>query len=196
VQRRPGASVGTLSPAELAEAIADGDADAERDLVVKYSEGLLYILQRETRDSLTAEDLCQETFRIVIERLRKRRLATPEKLASFIIGVGRKLLLAHRRAWSRLPLRSGVLGEVADAAPTPLDQTVHLEELRLLRRAIESLEVARDRELLTRCYLLDQDKDEVCEAVGLDRKQLNKAISRARSRLRKLLLDTDRLRAK
>ena len=190
-----GKGVGTLSPAKLAEAIANGDPDAERTLVVKYSEGLLYILQRETRDSLTAEDLCQETFRIVLERLRRRRLATPEKLAPFIIGVGRKLLLAHRRAASQLRVRSGGLEEVEDAMPTPLDQTVCQEEQRLLRQAIQSLAAMRDRELLTRCYLLDQDKDEVCQALGLDRKQLNKAISRARSRLRKLLIDADRSRA-
>jgi RNA polymerase sigma-70 factor (ECF subfamily) len=191
VQRRPGRSsegVGTPSPAKLAEAIANGDADAERALIVKYYEGVSYILHREMRDRPTADDLCQETFRIVIERLRKRRLAVPDKLAPFIVGVGRKLLQAHRRASSRLLWRTGVIEEIEDATPSPLEHAVCLEEQRLLRRAIESLAVARDRELLTRCYLLEQDKDEVCQALALDRKQLNKAVSRARSRLCKLLI--------
>ncbi len=62
---------GELPAAGLAEAIANGDADAENALVVKYAERLLYILQRETRDGATADDLCRETFRVVLERLRK-----------------------------------------------------------------------------------------------------------------------------
>lgn len=185
------------SASELAEAIANGDAAAERALVVKYGEGLLYILQRETRDGAIAEDLCQETLRVVLERLRKRRLAAPEKLASFIIGVGRKLVQAHRRASSRLLLQPGLLDELEDAAQTPLEQTVRAEERRLLARAIQSLPVRRDRELLTRCYLLDEDKDAVCEALGLERNQLNKVISRARSRLRALIVgSTGRTRLK
>ena len=178
------------SASELAEAIANNDADAEKMLVGKYSERLLYILKRETRDSSTAEDLCQETFRVVLERLRKKRLAAPDKLAPFIIGVARKLLQAHRRASSRLALQSTLVEEVQDAEEAPFEQAVRLEESRLLRRAIQNLTVARDRELLTRWYLADEDKEKVCEALGLERSQFNKAISRARSRLRKLLEDT------
>lgn len=183
------------SASALAEAIANGDADAESVLVAKYAERLLYILQRETRDGATAEDLCQETFRVVLERLRKRRLSAPDKLASFIIGVARKLLQAHRRASTRLPLQSGLLEEIEDAQQPPLEQAVRSEEDRLLRAAIQSLTVERDRELLTRCYLADEDKDQVCESLGLERSQLNKAISRARSRLRKLLEETTLHRA-
>jgi RNA polymerase sigma-70 factor (ECF subfamily) len=190
VQRRPRAnseSLRAISAAQLAEAIANGDAAAEEALVIKYAEGLRYILRREVRNGATAEDLCQETFRIVLERLRKRRLADPNKLPSFIIGVGRKLLQAHRRGSSRLLVQSGLLEDVEDAAPTPLDAAVRSDERRLLVRGIERLRVARDRELLTRCYLLEQDDQEICAALGLERSQLIKALSRARSRLRDLL---------
>lgn len=199
MQRRPGENpqaLRTLSAAQLAEAIAKGDAAAEEALVVKYAEGLRYILRRETRDSATADDLCQETFRVVLERLRKRRLADPDKLASFVIGVARKLLQAHRRASSRLLVQPGLLEQIEDAAQTPLEAAVRSEERRLLARAIEKLSVARDREILARCYLMDQDRQEICAALKLDRSQFNKALSRARSRLRDLLADTLRVGAR
>ena len=199
MHRRPTASSETLRAlpaAQLADAIANGDAAAEEALVNKYAQGLRFILRREAGNGATAEDLCQETFRIVLERLRKRRLADPTQLASFIIGVGRKLLQAHRRTSSRLFVQGGLLENLEDAAQTPLEAAVRSDERRLLARAIERLPVARDRELLTRCYLLEQDKQEVCAALGLERSQLSKALSRARSRLRDLVREATELGAR
>src|SRR5690606_6948381 len=118
---------------------------------------LLYILRRETRDDAAAQDLRQETFRIVLERLRRRRLAEPEKLASFIIGVGRKLALAHRRVSARLSFGGDTLDGIEDDTTTPLEHVARSEQRRLLACAIERLSAPRDRELLTRYYLMDQE---------------------------------------
>ncbi|HET8696271.1 MAG TPA: sigma-70 family RNA polymerase sigma factor, partial [Gammaproteobacteria bacterium] len=111
-------------------------------------------------------------------------------------GVARKLLQAHRRAASRLLVQPQLLEELEDATQTPLEAAVRSDERRLLERAIEKLGAARDRELLTRCYLLEQDRHEVCASLGLDRNQFNKALSRARSRLRNLLADGMQLGAR
>ena len=186
VQRRSDAVARHWTAAELAQAIAEGDTAAETALVLKYSEGLLYILRREARDGATAEDLCQETFRIVLERLRRRRLAEPDKLASFVIGVGRKLLLAHRRLSARLSFGHDTLEDIEDDGTTPLEHVARGEQRRLLAFAIGRLAAPRDRELLTRYYLMEQEKDEICNALRLEREQFTKAISRARVRLRKL----------
>jgi RNA polymerase sigma factor (sigma-70 family) len=91
-------------------------------------------------------------------------------------------------------LQYGRLEEIEDAMRTPLEEAVRLEERRLLREAIQSLTVPRDRELLTRRYLVDQDREEICEALGLEQRQFNKAASRARSRPRKLLEDVTHIR--
>lgn len=186
MRRRSSADARLWTAADLANAIAAGDAVAETALVFKYSEGLLYVLRRETRDRATAEDLCQETFRIVLERLRRRPLAEPDKLASFIIGVGRRLLLAHRRLSARLSVGHGAFEDIEDDTTTPLEHVVRAEQRRLLASAIERLAAPRDRELLTRYYLMEQEKEEICDALRLEREQFTKAISRARGRLRKL----------
>jgi RNA polymerase sigma-70 factor (ECF subfamily) len=186
VRRRSSEDARHWTAAELANAIADGDAVAETALVSKYSAGLFYILRRETRDGATAEDLCQETFRVVLERLRRRRLTDPDKLPSFIIGVGRRLLLAHRRVSARLSAGPDAVDEVEADTATPLEDIVRTEQRQLLASAIERLPTPRDRELLTRYYLMEQDKEEICKALRLEREQFTKAISRARVRLRRL----------
>lgn len=186
MHRRSGPDDRHWTAADLANAIADGDTVAETALVLKYSEGLLFILRREARDGATAEDLCQETFRVVLERLRRRRLAEPEKLASFIIGVGRRLLLAHRRLSSRLTFSPDTFEEIEDDTTPPLEHIERAEQRQLLASAIERLSAPRDRELLKRYYLMEQGKDEICAALRLERQQFTKAISRARVRLRRL----------
>ena len=47
--------------------------------------------------------------------------------------------------------------------------------------------VKRDREILTRFYVEDQDKDEICTALNLDSLHFNRVLFRARKRFRKIL---------
>src|SRR6186997_1959353 len=66
---------------DLVRRIAAGDAAAEASLVQRYSRGLLYLLRRLGAPPELAEHLHQETFRIVLDRLRRRGLEDPAGLA-------------------------------------------------------------------------------------------------------------------
>src|SRR5262250_76108 len=57
--------------AGLVRRIAARDAAAEGELVERYRRGILYLLRRLGAPPELADDLQQETFRIVIERLRQ-----------------------------------------------------------------------------------------------------------------------------
>ena len=87
--------------AELARRIAAGDAAAESELVERYSRGVLYLLRRTTRDPDLADDLHQETFRVVLERLRGKGIAEPERLAGFIRSTARNLFIGDYRKRAR-----------------------------------------------------------------------------------------------
>jgi RNA polymerase sigma-70 factor (ECF subfamily) len=173
---------------ELAQAIAARLPNAEARLVEQYRSAVQYILQREVRDRHLVDDLVQETFRITLERLRGRGIEHPERLAGFMVGIVRRLLKAHRRRARRVRNDSEeVIAQLFDPAPTPCDEAIRADEARLVQAAIRSLSVGRDRELLTRRYLLEEDNESICRTLRLTVRQLDKALYRARMRLKRKL---------
>ena len=113
---------------DLVRRIAAGDAVAEERLVERYRRGLLYLLRHLGAPPELAEDLGQETFRIVLERLRRGGLADPAGLAPFLRGTARNLLVAERRKSARRRTEADD-GEIERAAsPASQLQAVLLEE--------------------------------------------------------------------
>ncbi|HVS00155.1 MAG TPA: hypothetical protein VMW27_26245, partial [Thermoanaerobaculia bacterium] len=79
----------------LVRRIAAGDTAAEAALVERYSQGILYLLRRLGAPLEMADDLHQETFRIVLERLRRNGLGEPAGLVGFLHGTVRNLVAAE-----------------------------------------------------------------------------------------------------
>jgi DNA-directed RNA polymerase specialized sigma24 family protein len=55
------------------------------------------------------------------------------------------------------------------------------------RRMLEEMPVARDREVLVRFYLDDEDKGKICRELKLSEDHFNRVIFRARNRFRELV---------
>lgn len=180
--------------ADLVERISAGDRAAETEMVQRYSRGLSYVLRGRTHDVSLAEDLAQDTFRIALERLRKGSIDQPESLAGFLYSTGRNLLIAHqRKEWRRATVSdTEAVDRVPDESRSPYQNVSQAQAARLVRQLLDELPVSRDREILLRTYLQDQDKEEVCQALGLDSLHFNRVLHRARQRFRQLLLLADR----
>ena len=106
------------TPALIATAISKGDKKAEEVLFKKYYKPTLYILERKTGDAELAQDLCQEAFCIMLERLRSRPLDEPDKLAGFLHTIAINLHIGEIRKSSRRKTftNQAVLDVVADAS--------------------------------------------------------------------------------
>jgi RNA polymerase sigma-70 factor (ECF subfamily) len=90
---------------------------------------------------------------------------------------------ARRRTW-------GDTGELADAvarAPSPLQSVLLEEEADIVRRLIGELPTDRDRQLLLRFYVGEEDKDRICADLGLESLHFNRVLFRARQRFKELL---------
>jgi RNA polymerase sigma-70 factor (ECF subfamily) len=172
---------------DLGRRIAAGDGSAEGELVQRYSRGLLYLLRRLAPE--LADDLHQETFRIVLERLRKRGLDDPAGLAGFLRGTARNLVLAERRktARRRTDADEEELAQAAHPAPSQLSEVLLDEEAETVRRLIRELPTDRDRQLLLRYYVSEEEKDRLCEDLGLDSLHFNRVLFRARQRFKEIL---------
>ncbi|MEM8998380.1 MAG: sigma factor, partial [Acidobacteriota bacterium] len=86
---------------ELARRIAAGEAAAEEELVQQLGRGTSLLLRRLARDPELAQDLYQETFRIVITGLRQGKLHDPTKLAAYVRGTAKNLLRSEWRKRDR-----------------------------------------------------------------------------------------------
>ncbi len=174
---------------ELAQRIRGGDRTAEEELVRRYSRGLLFHLRRTAGNPDLADDLHQETFRVVLERLRSGSLGDPGRLAGFILGTGRNLFLGGWRKSARRGEGTAVdaaEADLPDPVPDPLDHVLQEEEIRKVRRLIGEMGTDRDRQILFRFYVAEEDKARICADLGLDSLHFNRVLFRARQRFKDL----------
>jgi RNA polymerase sigma-70 factor (ECF subfamily) len=172
---------------ELVRRIIAGDAAAEEELVLRYKRGVSIVIAQIVNCPAAAEDASQDTFRIVIESIRNRGLRDPERLSGFVRAVARNTAIACVRRANRVRTDSLDDAEpVADPAPNQLDRILIQEKARVVRRVIGELPRERDREMLRRYFVAEQDKETICRDLNLSSAQFNNAISRAIGRFKKL----------
>jgi len=173
----------------LVRRIAAGDLSAETELVERYGRGLICLLRRKGARPDLAEDLHQEAFRIALERLRRRELDEPARLAGFLCGIARNLALAERRKTARRRTEADdeELAQAVHPAPSQLSSVLLDEEAETVRRLIGELPTDRDRQLLLRFYVAEEEKERICADLGLDSLHFNRVLFRARQRFKELL---------
>jgi RNA polymerase sigma-70 factor (ECF subfamily) len=176
------------NPGELVARIRNGERAAEDELVARYSRGVTMILRRAASVPAAVDDLYQEVFLRAVEKIRGGEVRDPERLSGFICGLARNLAIDYFR-------RDAPAGRVDDAdagdsvpdrAPGPLERVLRIEDQRCVRQVMAELPSARDRQLLYRFYLGEEDKERICADLKLTSLQFNRVLHRARERFREL----------
>jgi RNA polymerase sigma-70 factor, ECF subfamily len=180
--------------ADLCARIYKGSRDAEELLVRRYGAGLLRLLKLRTRDAELALDLRQDTLRVAIERLRRSMLEDPTGLAAYLRGVALNLLIAQRRKDTRRATTpdSIAIENAADEQGGPFDHVSREQMRHVVGVLLNELNTPRDRDLLTRFYIRDEDKATICAALSVDSVHFNRVLFRAKQRFRELLLQAER----
>jgi len=176
------------SQVDLVSRIRAGDRQAEAELVERYSRGVMIIIRREVRDTVAAEDLHQEGFRIVLEKIRRGDVREPEKLSGFVCGVARNLVIDHFRRATRQE-NNAVIDEavsIPHPAPDQLQELLRKEKADLVRQVLKGMSNERDIQALYRFYIADDDKEQICADLGLTSLHFNRVLHRARERFREL----------
>jgi RNA polymerase sigma-70 factor (ECF subfamily) len=176
------------SPADLVRRILAGERRAEDELVDRYSRGVSIIVRRITRDPALAEDICQETFRLVLEKVRRGDVREAEKLSGFICSLARNLAIDYFRQASRRETAEDVESSrpLSDPAPDQLSVLLQREKAHAIRQVLQELKPARDREILFRFYIAEEDKEKICADLALSSLHFNRVLYRARERFREL----------
>jgi len=101
-----------------------------------------------------------------------------------------ELAQRYRRGLLHLLRHLGASPELAEAvapAPSQLQSVLVDEEAEMVRRLIGELPTDRDRQLLLRFYVGEEDKERICADLGLDSLHFNRVLFRARQRFKELL---------
>ncbi len=180
--------------ASLAIRVQQGDKMAEEELVGRYSRGLIRFFRRKTNDNDLAEDLHQDAFCIVLERLRADGLENPSHLACFLHDTAKNLVIAHFRKQARRKTgpNSAAIDSFRHDGLQQNDVAMRHEQANMVRTLLIELRSERDRELLQRFYLGEEDKQSICAVLDLTEKHFDRVVYRARARFRELLLSHEK----
>lgn len=176
-----------LSIEDIVSGIFKGDLACEDALYRKYQAGLTLMLEKRTDDRARAEDLCQDTLLIVLLNLRKGDLREVEKLTGYVYQTAKYVHLAWTRLASTKTDRNHQNTDDIVSDDNPETLQIRRQEIEAIRSLISELNMPRDRELLVRHYVEEQNKKEICDALQVSATHFDRIIYRAKSRFKAIL---------
>jgi RNA polymerase sigma-70 factor, ECF subfamily len=158
-------------------------------LIERNYVGLRLLVARRCRDPHVAADLLNEAVCTTWSKWQAGKIERPEQIAGYVLQVTMNLLRNHRRAIAERPEKRADAAKLQDlpSDTQPADETIEREIAVQVKSVIRGMASQRDRAILVRFYLDEEDKEAICRDLGLSPLQFDKILHRARGRLRKLL---------
>src|SRR5262245_50116468 len=145
------------------------------------------IVAKAGRGRVPVEDLCQDVLATALEKVRARAIRDPERLSGFVAGLARMVVMDYvRKERSRSAIEAGMPSAPTVHAPEAVNRLLQQEQAAMVRTVLDELESERDREMLFRFYLAEDDKERICRDLGLTAVHFNRVLFRARERFREL----------
>ncbi|MEM7705653.1 MAG: sigma-70 family RNA polymerase sigma factor [Pseudomonadota bacterium] len=147
------------------------------------------LVNSQTRTTDIVDGVVQDTFLILLKKLRKGEPEDPAKIESYTLGIAKFTLIARCRLMSRLSETemSETLFESGDS--TPLNFVMTEEMYMWIEQSIDRLSKERDRELM-RIYLAEElGTNDLCELIKVSRDHLYRVLYRAKKRLGDILAE-------
>jgi len=111
----------------------------------------------------------------------------PEEIGGYIFQVAMNLLRNRRRNVAERADRR-VEPDVLEQLPADAtDRWLESKIAARVKRILQDLPSRRDREILVRFYLQEEEKEAICRDLALAPDQFDKVLHRARARLKELL---------
>ena len=168
---------------ELVESIQKGERGGMEELYRVFSRGVRFYLCRQLGPQ-DLDDRVHDTFLIVVQAICKGELREPERLMGFVRTVVRRQVAAQidrsvqsRREQAELDSSSAV----SDHRDTPEEAAIVRQHEQVAEDVLRSVS-GRDREILTRFYLMEQTQQEICDEMSLSETQFRLLKSRAKAR--------------
>jgi RNA polymerase sigma factor (sigma-70 family) len=180
---------------DLERLVSDIEADSPLAIEQLYdllNRGVRFLILRWVGPH-DVEDLVHETLLATVTAIRSGRIREPRALLSYVRGIARHLACTRiRTLTSRREVDYPVAGaeeELVAPAENPEDSVLQQERVVLMQRALLRLG-NRQREILTRFYLQEQSKEQICTDMDLSPTQYRLLKNRAKAKVGKLMITT------
>jgi RNA polymerase sigma-70 factor (ECF subfamily) len=165
-----------------------GEDAISNQFIRQHYAGLYALLQRRIGDPAVAAEMLNEAVATAIVHARQGRITQPERLAGYVFRVALNLYRNYRREFdNRSELRAAQDTIQQLPGDGRADDGLDPGIARAVRSIVASLPTQRDREIVKRFYLDEEDKEAICKSLDLAPLHFDKVIFRARQRLRALL---------
>jgi len=144
----------------MAAAAPGRDAAAEAELCRRFAPRIRLYGLRHLRNEAAASDLVQDVLLMTLQKLRAREVREPERLASFILGTCRQVVIDGRRGGLR---RERLLETFAADLSPFVDESEEALDTSRLEGCLQSLS-ERERAVLMMSFYDDQSAG----AVGVE----------------------------
>jgi RNA polymerase sigma-70 factor (ECF subfamily) len=167
----------------IAAAGAEIDSAAETELYRRLAPRARLYGLRHLRDPHAARDLMQQVLLMTLERLRAGKLREPERIASFVLGMCRMVVLEIRRGTWRRETLLATYGDTAEAVEAPEALAPEADRLAPCLQALGE----RERTVVVLTFFADRPGDEVAKELGLSAGNVRVIRHRALARLRECM---------
>ena len=172
---------------ELVDRIRADEGAAMEELYAVFSRGVRFYLCRQLGPQ-ELEDKVHDTFLIVVQAIRRGELREPDRLMGFVRTIVRRQVAAYidhavQTRKEQAELDSGLA--ICDERSNPEQDAIARQRLEIMTKVLRSISV-RDREILTRFYLLGQTQEQICGEMQLTETQFRLLKSRAKARFGEL----------
>lgn len=164
-----------------------GDETTEAHFTRYFGELMDLKLRSRVRSREIVEDLKQESFARVLKLLRSEGgIRNAERLGPLVNSVCNHVLSEQYRTAKRAePLEEETAARIPDRRQDALSGLI-ADDVRMSVREVLGELSARDREILKRVFFDEDDKDEVCREMGVNRQYLRVLLHRAKNSFREL----------
>ncbi len=172
--------------ADYIRRLREGDGATEEHFAKYFGDLIRIKAVARLRSVHVADDVRQETLLRVLRSLRQGLIEHPECLGAYVNTISNHVMqemFRRDRRFGEFPQEAGEIPSRQASAELGLLQD---ERTNLVKRALNELS-AKDRALLQRIFLDEDNKDTVCEEFNVTREYLRVLLHRARSRLRTAL---------
>lgn len=176
-----------LDDGALARRIVEGGAAHDPAVEAEFYRRLaprvrLYGL-RHLRDPQAAADLVQQVLLMTLERLRAGEIREPERVASFVLGTSRMMVLEIRRGTRRRERLLETWGVREDAFVAPEPAALDADRLAGCLASLSE----RERSVIVLSFFADKTADEVGAELAISSANVRVIRHRALAHLRKCM---------
>lgn len=172
---------------DVVERIRARNPSGMEDLWHVFNTGVRFYLCRQL-PAQDLEDKLHEIFVMVTQSIQNGDVREPERLMGYVRTVVRRQLAGHIATMVKARQALAMLdrgGLITDHTPDPERGVIERENTEIALRVLRGLN-RRDREVLVRFYLREQEQQDICREMCLTDTQFRVIKSRAKARFGEL----------